>query len=372
MWFSRVYRNVPRRQPNRVALVWHEAYAQRGFSSMRPTWSRYSASYEAFAAFGLLDRIQVHRPEPASITDLTTVHPLEFVDWVRRLDAEGTGFFDRADTPVWPGVYRRATLAVAGTALAVSLVASGQATCAFNPAGGLHHAHRERVSGFCIFNDLVVAVRRLQREPGLRRIAVIDLDGHHGDGTEALLAAEPILTISLHQYDGRFFPGTGAAGDHGVGTGQGYHVNLPLPRNTGDRAYLEAFDEVVVPLVRSYHPELILVQFGVDGHFGDHLVALRLTTHAYERLVEGLLDLADELCAGRLVFTGGGGYQPHNVARIWTLLLGHLTGEIHGAAASAYDTLRDREAPREDPAATATARRAVDQVRHLVLSAHGL
>jgi acetoin utilization protein AcuC len=175
-------------------------------------------------------------------------------------------------------------------------------------------------------NDLVIAVCALQRKHGVERIAIVDLDGHHGDGTEALLFDEPILTVSMHRYDGRFYPGTGSASDVGRGAGLGYNLNVPLERGTSGEAYLAAFDRLVEPAVRRYRPEIILVQVGADSHAADPLVRLRLDLCAFRALAERVTALADELCGGRVVAVAGGGYAPEHVARCWAVWLATLSG----------------------------------------------
>jgi acetoin utilization protein AcuC len=202
-----------------------------------------------------------------------------------------------------------------------------------------------------VFNDIVVAVRALQREFGLRRIAIVDVDGHHGDGTQAELYREPTLYISLHRYDGRFYPATGAAEEDGEGTGRGYTVNVPLPRRCGDGPYLYALRRLVPPLLRAYRPELIIVQYGVDGHYRDPLVRLALTTAAYAEIARLLHALAHELCAGRLLVVGGGGYNPEATARCWAILVATLTGEAPSPDHPCYGRLFDVDAAPAAPAA---------------------
>ena len=219
----------------------------------------------------------------------------------------GEGFLDYGDTPAYRGVLDRALVAVGGTTLAACIVADSEAGYAFNAGGGLHHAHADRAAGFCPFNDVAIAIRLLQREYGLRRIAVLDLDGHHGDGTQELFYREPILYVSLHRYDGRFYPGTGSANEAGEGAGAGYTLNLPLGRGAGPAEYLQLLDTVALPKIRRYQPELIFVQVGADSHRDDPMVRLGLETLTYRDIAERLGSLADELCGGRLVAVAGGG-----------------------------------------------------------------
>ncbi len=321
-----------------VAFIYHEVFDGRGFSKISSSWRRYSLARQLLSDVGFLPPVdapdvsaplesyplRVVRPDAASDDEILRVHTPEHLARVREADARGTGFLDYGDTPAWRGVFRRATLAVGGTLLAARLVAGGRFRCAFNPAGGLHHAQRDRAGGFCPFNDIVIAVRCLQSEFGYRRIAIVDLDGHHGDGTEALLYDEPILTISMHRFDGRFYPRTGSPSDVGRGAGFGYNLNVALERGTDDETYLRAFDRWVAPAVRRYLPQLLFVVVGADSHEADPLVRLGLTLDGYARLAQRLRTLARELCDGRMVAVAGGGYAPEHVARCWTVVLGCL------------------------------------------------
>ncbi|MFN8471383.1 MAG: acetoin utilization protein AcuC [Anaerolineae bacterium] len=356
-----------------VALIFHEIYRGRGFSPVKASWPRYGAGYDLMDSLGLLgERARVVRPDAATEAELLLAHTAEYVERVRAADTDGVGYLDGPDTPSWQGMYRRATTAVGGTLLAARWTMSGDISHAFNPAGGLHHAQRDRASGFCIFNDIVITVRALQREFGLQRIAVVDVDGHHGDGTQALLYDEPVLTISLHQYDGRFYPGTGRVDEIGQGAGRGYNVNVPLPRRVGDATYLAAFDAVVPPLLRAYRPEFILVQYGTDAHMGDPLVGLSLTTRAYAGLARRLHGLAHDLSRGRLLFLGGGGYNPPSVARCWAILMAILTGDFTDDSCPPYAALLDEQAPTEEPSVGRNVASTVDQVRGQVFPFFGL
>jgi acetoin utilization protein AcuC len=332
------------------ALLYHELYDGRGFSPISASWRRYRLALDLMGELGLRDRLQIMRPAPATAAELETVHTPAFVRWVRERVESGEGRFDRS-TPIYPEIYRRATVAVGATLLGARLIAGGAMRHAFNPSGGLHHAARERAAGFCVFNDVVVAVRALQREFGLRRIAIVDVDGHHGDGTQAELYREPTLYVSLHRYDGRFYPATGAVEEDGEGAGRGYTVNVPLPRRCGDGPYLYALRRLVPPLLRAYRPELIIVQYGVDGHYRDPLVRLALTTAAYAEIARLLHALAHELCAGRLLVVGGGGYNPEATARCWAILVATLTGEAPSVEHPCYGRLFDVDAAPADPAA---------------------
>ena len=190
-----------------VGLAWHDRYLGRGFVPRRASWSRYALALQSFDDAGFFRQGLVPFPAPeAGVDELATVHSASYLAFLRELDARGEGLVDGRQTPAYPGMVFRAAVAVGGTVLASRLVGSGRVAHAFNPAGGLHHAHPDRASGFCILNDIAIAVRALQRD-GVRRIAVLDVDAHHGDGTQAIFWKEDVLVVSIHEHGGRFFPG---------------------------------------------------------------------------------------------------------------------------------------------------------------------
>ncbi|HQD88314.1 MAG TPA: hypothetical protein PLZ87_06375, partial [Methanomassiliicoccaceae archaeon] len=184
----------------------------------------------------------------------------------------------------------------------------------------LHHAYPARASGFCVFNDMAVAVRVLQREYGIGRIAVIDIDAHHGDGTQAIFYDEDVLTISLHRFGDRFFPGSGEADETGELEGAGRNINVPLPGGTDDNLFLHAFRSVAIPALQSYRPDIIIQQFGVDGHYRDPLADLGYTTRGYAEVARLTHELAHELCEGRYLVVGGGGYDLDATMRTWSIM----------------------------------------------------
>jgi len=349
-----------------IAFLYHERYDGRGFSPLSDSWRRYRMALDLFDDLELLPRVLRVRPEPATERELETVHSPAYVRWVQERVATGEGRFDRS-TPVYPGLYERALVAVGATLTGARLIAAGEALTAFNPGGGLHHASRERASGFCIFNDVVIGVRALQREFGLRRIAVVDLDGHHGDGTQDELYHEPLLYISLHRYDGHFYPATGTPDEIGEGPGRGYNANVGLPRQCGDAAYRYALHAIVAPLLRAYRPEIIVLQYGVDGHYDDTMVRLGLTTALYREMAVLMRALAGELCGGRLLVTGGGGYKPEAASRCWAILMAVLVGDDPRPDDPRYGVLFDHESPAPDPTALQQVMETVSYLRAALL-----
>jgi acetoin utilization protein AcuC len=250
---------------------------------------------------------------PAPLSSLLSFHDPTFLEFVREAsDAGDHRLLDAHDTPSFPGCFEASARIVAGTETAVRLVLD-RGGIAFAPAGGLHHAQRDRASGFCIFNDLAVGIAAALS--GGRRIAYVDIDAHHGDGVMyGFYRNGNLLDIDFHQ-DGRtLFPGTGTIAEIGNGDGAGLKVNVPLPPHAGDEALVPLVRRLVPPLVREFRPDLLLVQHGIDGHWGDPLARLQYTPEGYAAVDRLLLELAREF-GGRLVVTGGGGYEPASVAR---------------------------------------------------------
>ncbi len=234
---------------------------------------------------------------------------------------------DLVNTPSFAGCFAAAARLVAGADRAVRHALDTGAP-AFHPGGGLHHAGRSGASGFCIFNDVGVAISDLVADG--RRVAYIDIDAHHGDGVMyGFYESGRVLDIDFHQ-DGRtLFPGTGFPPETGRGDGAGSKVNLPLPPGAGDEAVLPLFRRLVPVLVDGFRPELIVLQHGVDGHVGDPLTHLQYTPSAYVEILQTVVRLANTHCAGRLVVVGGGGYRPESVSRVLARagrILGGLSG----------------------------------------------
>lgn len=362
---------MPRDPP--AAFIYSDAYLRYQFGPGHPFKStRARDTLRLLRDLGLIDgQGQLREPEPASEEALRLVHSREYLAFVQRACERGTGYLDFGDTPATPGLFEGGRHVVGGSLLGARLLMEGEAAHAFNPGGGLHHAMPDAASGFCVFNDIAIAVRYLQKRHRVARIAIVDLDGHHGDGTQAILYREPILTISLHRRG--IFPGTGYPDELGEGPGHGYSVNLPLPGGTNDELFLHAFEEAVLPLVVRYAPEIIMVQCGVDGHQGDPLVGLALTARTYVTVCRTLHALAHRLCDGRLLLFGGGGYDVANTVRCWAVMFATL---LHGAPACAQARCRElatavAPAP-TTPGAARAVQRSVEQVKRRVFPLHGL
>ncbi len=274
------------------------------------------------------DKLNYVETPSASEEDLLDVHDPGLIGLVKEMSRLGSGYLDMGDTPVCHGLYEGALAAVGATLHGAESIARGEYDHVMTPGGGLHHARRDKAAGFSVFNDQAVAVRRLQRKFGYERIAIVDIDGHHGDGTQSIFNSEKVLTVSFHRYGPCFYPGSGGVTDIGEGEGKGYAVNVPLPRCTPDEVYVPTYEKVLSTALTAYRPEIIIHQFGTDAHYTDQLVGMGLTTSAYEKVAEITHRLAHEHCDGRYLVTGGGGYSIDACRRIWSIAVCTVSGSF--------------------------------------------
>lgn len=275
-------------------------------------------------------------PGPAPVELIERVHTPAFVAAVRRYSANPLlasgweagqwGLAAGGDTPAFEGMHEAAA-AVCGASVAGAMaVWEGRAQQAFVAGGGLHHAMANRAAGFCIYNDTAVAIQALL-DAGAERVAYVDIDVHHGDGTQWIFFEEPrVLTCSVHETGRYLFPGTGAFPERGVGAAEGTALNIPLPPYAGDRPYLRAIEEVIAPAVLDFDPDVIVTQDGADPHHADPLAHLQVTMPAFPKAYRMLHDLARTAADGRWVALGGGGYTFQVVPRAWTLLFAEMLG----------------------------------------------
>ncbi len=301
------------------------SYDFGGFHPLRP--ERIKLTERLCALKGLLAQpgVSVKMPRVATEAELLSVHSREHVSLVRKLSESGVGLLDAGDTPAFKGMFEAASLWGGGSLVAAELVGKGVAQHALNIGGGLHHAGRDRSSGFCIFNDVAMAARMLVDVLGFERVFMLDIDAHHGDGTQEILFEEGrCLKVDFHESGRYLFPGSGFTDEIGAGKGRGFMVNVPLPPYTYDDVYLRLFDEIVPPLVDAFQPEIILQQTGADAHVSDSLTTMGLTTGAYEGVVRRMHTLSHKYCGGKYILLGGGGYSVAAVPRIWTLALSEL------------------------------------------------
>ena len=258
--------------------------------------------------YGVAERMRRIEPILASDDQLTVYHTPEYLTRVAAI-AQTDGGDTGAGAPIGRGGDRVARLAAGGTIAAVEAVMRGEVDAAYalvRPPG--HHAMADEGMGFCVFNNAVVAARQAQREHGAELVLIVDWDVHHGNGTQAAFWSDPsVLFISLHQDD--LYPaGWGAVDQVGLGEGEGFTVNVPLPAGAGNRAYAEAFARIVDPISRQFDPDLVIVSAGQDASVFDPLARMSLTLAGYRAMTESMMAIAAECCEGRLVVTQEGGY----------------------------------------------------------------
>ena len=314
----------------RASVVWGDDYLHYDFGEHPMTPVRLELTMRLARCLGVLDRLELHAPVAATEAELLTVHSADYLAAVRAASADpgylGYGL-GSADNPVFEGMYDAAALIAGGSRLAARLVWQGHAEHAVNIAGGLHHAMRGSAAGFCVLNDVVLAIRELLAA-GARRVAYIDVDVHHGDGVQAAFYDDPrVLTISLHQDPRTLYPGTGLAEEVGAGAAAGTSVNLALPPGTSDDGWLRAFAAVVPGAVTAFKPDVLVTQCGCDTHHEDPLADLTLTVDGQRAAYAALHRLAHAAAGGRWVALGGGGYGVLRcVPRAWTHLLAEASG----------------------------------------------
>jgi acetoin utilization protein AcuC len=306
-----------------VAVVAGEEIARYGFGNGHPFGlDRHEHFMREMAAQGLDAQVMQCSPRAASLEELGSFHDPAYLEFVRMKSATGEGFLDGGDTPAFRGVFDTASAVVGATLVAVEALMSGAARRAFVPIAGLHHAARAGAAGFCVFNDCGVAVAQLRARYGVRRIAYVDIDAHHGDGVFYAFEEDAELTFAdIHEDGTHLYPGTGAREETGRGAAAGTKLNLPLPPGAADGEFLEAWARVESHLER-FPSEFILFQCGADSLGGDPLTHLRFTEAAHAHAARRLCAIADAQGHGRVLGMGGGGYNRRNLARAWTSVVG--------------------------------------------------
>ncbi len=331
--------------PFRTGFVWHERYAwhdtgHAALSAAPDEWIEPEEHVESPASkrrlrnlldvSGLLEQLVAVVPRPATEEELTRVHDPQYVSRIAEM-SEGAGGEGGALAPFGHGGYEIACLAAGGVIELFDAVLEGRVDNGYalvRPPG--HHAEAALGMGFCLFNNVAVAVRHAHEARNVDRIAIVDWDVHHGNGTQHAFAADPAtLFISLHQA-GLFPPGSGSMDERGEGAGRGTTINLPLPPGSGRGAYLAAFDRVVVPGIERFEPELIVVSSGFDSGGYDPLGRMMLSGRTYRAMTRRLLDLAARLGHGRVVMAHEGGYSTSHVPFCGVQVIEELSGLSSG------------------------------------------
>ncbi|HWL37818.1 MAG TPA: acetoin utilization protein AcuC, partial [Frankiaceae bacterium] len=321
---------------NSVLVLWDDVLASYDFGRGHPLRPlRLELTMALARDLGVLDRpgVTVRKPSSSGQDTLELVHDRDYIEAVKRAPDDLLGRLGSryglgsGDNPVFPRMHEAAALVTGASVEAAKAVWEGAAQHAVNLAGGLHHAMPARASGFCVYDDPAVAIAWLL-QAGATRVAYVDVDVHHGDGVQMAFYGDPrVLTVSLHESGSYLFPGTGFPEETGEGEAEGTSVNVALPPGTDDAGWLRAFDAVVPDVLRAFGPQVLVTQLGCDTHVLDPLAHLALSVDGQRTTYALLHDLAHELCGGRWVVLGGGGYEIVQVVpRAWTHALAEVTG----------------------------------------------
>ena len=287
------------------AIVYHEEFNKYDLGVDHPLIGDKPKNIMTFLKDkNVLSQFRVFTPKKAKEGDLLKVHDPSYVEHVKKLSETG-GWLSK-DTPVPKGIFEVASLSTGGSMCAGEKLFEGF-EFAVNPLGGFHHASKGHSSGFCFFNDIAITIEYLRQRHKLKRFMIIDLDVHHGNGTQDIyIDDKSVLNLSFHQDGQTLYPGTGNVDTIGRGDAEGYTVNLPFPPGTSGISYLKAFDEIVPPITRQFKPEIIFYQSGVDSHHTDPLADLNLTYQTYYYLARHIAELSTDICQKLLVLLGGG------------------------------------------------------------------
>ncbi len=314
-------------------MYWDDALIQYDFGPSHPMNPlRLDLLMRLARELGVLDHVELVSPVPATEAELERVHTTSFVEAVKRCSApaceadlaHGLG---TPDVPVFVHMHEVTALIAGASVGAATAVWRGDVAHAFNPAGGLHHAMSDAAAGFCVYNDVAVAIAAML-DDGAERVAYVDIDVHHGDGVQAAFWDDPrVLTISVHEDPRTLYPGTGRPSETGGPRALGTSANIALPMRTEDDGWLRAIHSVVPHLLQAFDPQVLVTQHGCDTHYLDPLANLALSVDGQRMAAEALHRWSHEFAGGRWVATGGGGYAIVDVVpRIWTLVMAEMAG----------------------------------------------
>jgi acetoin utilization deacetylase AcuC-like enzyme len=312
---------------NTVGFIYHPEYLKHDTGSGHPERpDRLRALVKHLLGTELWKKLHHLQPTAPAVEWLTAVHPESYVKSIEQQCRSGVRILDFGDTRVCRDSYDVALLAVGGVLLGVDRVISGElssAFCAVRPPG--HHAETQTAMGFCLFNNVAVGARYAQKKHGLERVAILDWDVHHGNGTQEIFYDDPtVLYISLHQYP--YYPGSGAASETGSGAGVGYTVNCPMPAGSGWKEYEAAFRSTILPALHRFQPQLLMISAGFDAHRDDPLAHIQLTDDSFAEMTKMMMEIASAYCNGKIVSVLEGGYHLEALARSVERHLQELAG----------------------------------------------
>ncbi|UCD01816.1 MAG: acetoin utilization protein AcuC [Promethearchaeota archaeon] len=322
---------------DKVALIYTEEYQKYNFGKDHPLRPlRLELTYSLMEKLKLLEheRLTIIKPRIATQQEIETIHSPQYVEVVKKLsenpkDKTVTPYrynLGPGDNPIFKGMYEASAIICGASIITAEKVwKDDEYKIAFNPAGGLHHAIRDKASGFCIFNDIGVAIKYLKKLKKDIRIAYLDIDCHHGDGVQWLFYDDPnVLTVSYHQ-DGRYlFPSTGFINETGEGEGKGFSINFPLIPGTNNKNFINLFRKTAPKILEVYAPDILITQLGVDTYFNDPQTQMGFSLSVYRDIAQTMKTCAREYCQNKWVALGGGGYLLTAVPRAWTLFLARM------------------------------------------------
>jgi acetoin utilization protein AcuC len=286
-------------------IAYHPEYDKYDLGSDHPLiGNKPKRTMEMLEKTGMIKSFTTFTPTLAEKEDLLRSHGLQYIEKIQQLSKVG-GMLS-FDTPAPKGIYEYARRATGGTLVCGSKLFENY-SLTVNPLGGFHHASKNHSSGFCFFNDIAVVIEYLKTYFDIHRFFIIDLDVHHGNGTMDIFYNDPtVLNLSFHQDGETLYPGTGSINKIGAEKGEGFTVNLPLPPHTGSDAFINAFDQMIPPLIYQFNPEIIIYQAGVDTHYSDPLADIDLSIQTYYRLAKAIYNLSTHYSQKLLVLLGGG------------------------------------------------------------------
>lgn len=302
-----------------VLLVSGEQIARYGFSGGHQFGpDRHDAFMHEFRKNGLDSQVAHAAPRIATDAELLSFHTSGYIDFARERCSAGIGYLDGGDTPAQKGIFESACYVVGATLVAVDAMMTDRARKAFVPIAGLHHATREGAAGFCVLNDIGVAIEQLRSKYGIKRVAYVDIDAHHGDGVYYPFIDDPFVVLAdTHEDGSTLYPGTGGAHEIGTGAAVGAKLNLPLPAGADDAVFDIAWARALKH-IETANPEFIILQCGADSIAEDPITHLRLSPRSHAKAARDLCSIAEKQGHGRVLALGGGGYNRRNLAIAWT------------------------------------------------------